>query len=164
MTVERRQGPTGSWQGESGAEQLFERVRSTCDTRRGLPGRLEAGLRAALAMLAEEPDLARLLTVDPYLGDDQVALDAHRAWIRRFGDLLRSAAAEDPRTSRESDFLAYFLIGGVRFQIARLVLKGEGPALPRLLPGLLEALLADYFEPGDPPDLAREALADRRAA
>jgi hypothetical protein len=164
MTIERRQGSPTSWSGESGAERLLVRVRSACGAQDGLPARLEAGLRAAFGMLAEEPDLARLLTVDPYLGDDQAALDAHRGWIGRFGDLLRGAAADDPRASRESDFLASFLIGGVRFQIARLVLNGETSDLLRLLPGTLEALLAYYFEPGEPPRLAQAALDHHGAA
>jgi hypothetical protein len=163
MTVEPRQGPPAPWEGERGVERLFARVCSACRTRDGLPGRLEAGLRAALVMLAEEPDLARLLTVDPYLGDDRAALDAHRAWIGRFGDLLRRAAADDPAVSRESDFLASFLIGGIRFQIARLVLKKEAADLPRLLPGLLDALLAYYFEPREPRRLAAMVLENTRA-
>jgi hypothetical protein len=156
--------PRSHWQGEDGARRLLVEVRAACAGCEGLPARLEAALRAALGLLASEPDLARLLTVDPYLGEDRVAFDAHRRWVGRLGDMLRAAAAEDPRASRGSDFLAAFLIGGVRFQVARLVLNGECAELLRLLPGTLEALLAYYFEPGEPPRLAREALAHHRAA
>jgi hypothetical protein len=124
-----------------------------------LPSRLEAGLRTALEMLAADPGLARRLIVDPYLGVDHVALDAQREWIGRLGRLLDVAATSDPRASREPSFLAPFLIGGVRFRIARLVLNGEAPELCRLLPSLLEGLLSYYFEPGEPRRLARAALA-----
>lgn len=154
------------WPGDAGAARLLARVEAACAGARhdDLPGRLEAALRTALETLAADPGMARLLTVDPYLDDEEGALDALRDWIARFGDLLRAAAAEDPRASRGSDFLASFLIGGVRFQVARLVLNGEGGDLPRLLPGTLEALLAYYFEPGEPPHLARQALEHHRAA
>lgn len=143
---------------EEEARRLFAAVRRACAGGEDLPKRLAAGLRAALEMLAGDPELAHSLTVQPYLGAKEEALEAQREWIGRFGGLLRDAAAADPRVSAEPSFLAPFLIGGVRFQIARLVLNGEGSELRRLLPGLLEALLAYYFEPGQPHGLAREAL------
>jgi hypothetical protein len=157
--IEEGPGDGRSWSGEDGARHLFESVRGACAGGEELPVRLEAGLRTALGMLAAEPDLAYVLTVDPYLGEGDGALDAQREWIERFGTLLRDAVASDPRTTTtDLCFLAAFLIGGVRFQIARLVLKGEAPDLLRLLPGTLEALLAYYFEPGEVRGLAQAAL------
>jgi hypothetical protein len=164
MTGKARNGDRAPWSGEAGARRLFELVREACGDGEDLPTRLEAGLRAAFGMLAAEPELTSLLTVESYLGEDErdVALDAQRRWNGRFGDLLRGAAERDPRArGTEPAFLAPFLIGGVRFQIARLVLKGEGSDLLRLLPGTLEALLAYYFEPGEPPSLAQAALSGR---
>jgi hypothetical protein len=149
------------WSGDAGARRLFASVSRACAGGEGLPKRLEAGLGAALEMLARDPELAHLLTVEPYLGGKGDALDAQRDWIECFGDLLRDAAAADSRASRDPAFLAPFLIGGVRFQIARLVLNGEGSELQRLLPGLLEGLLGCYFEPGEPERLAPAALAEQ---
>jgi hypothetical protein len=147
------------WSGDEDARRLFALVRCACAGAGDLPTRLEAGLRVALDTLAADPELAHLLTAEPYLGDDGGALEAQREWIERFGELLRDAAAEDPRTSPAPPFLAPFLIGGVRFQIARLAINREVADLPRLLPGTLDALLAYYFEPGEPRTLAR---AERR--
>jgi hypothetical protein len=146
-----RHGSRPRWSGDAGARILFMRVRQARPARDDLPSRLEAGLRAALEVLAADPELARLLTVAPYLDVDPVALDAQREWIGRLGKLLDAAAASDPGASRESSFLAPFLIGGVRFQIGRLVLNGEADDLPRLLPSLLKGLLAYYFKPGESP-------------
>jgi hypothetical protein len=108
-------------------------------------------------MLAAERELAYPLTVEPCAGGaEDDTFYARRWWTARFGELLREVAGGDPRPSREP---APFLIGGVRFQIVRLVLNGEASELLRLLPGPLDALLAYYFEPGEPRDLARAALA-----
>jgi hypothetical protein len=160
MSVERP-AARPPWSGEAGARRLFVLVQAACAAGADLPARLEAGLRAALDMLAAEPELAYLLTVEPYLGAEEEAYDAQRRWLGRFGGLLRDAADADPRASPEPAFLAPFLIGGVRFQVGRLVLNGEAADLPRLLPGTLEALLAYYFEPGEPRRLAHVALDGR---
>ena len=153
-----------SWSGDGSAWRLLIRVEDACRGCEGLPARLEAGLRAALGLLEAEPELASLLTVDAYLYAEEGALDAQREWLGRFGALLRDAAASDPRASSvEGAFLAPFLVGGVRFEIGRLVIAGEASDLLRILPNLLESLLAYYFEPGEPRALARAALADRRA-
>lgn len=159
MSVEARPGDPVPWSGEPGARRLFDRVRDACAGGEDLPARLEAGLRAVLGMLAAEPELAFLLTVEAYLYADGAALDAQREWLERFGALLRDAAASDPRASpAEPSFLAPFLVGGVRHQIGRLVIAGEARDLLRILPETLEALLAYYFEPGEPIPLARAAL------
>ena len=153
-----------TWPGDAGARRLLAHVVAACAAREpdDFPARLEAGLRAALESFAAEPELAAELTLDPLMGDDENALDALRVWLARFGELLSDAVDDDPRTTTSRlSFLAAFLVGGVRFQIARLVLKGEVAELPRLLPGLLETLLAFYFEPGEPRRLAQAALAGR---
>lgn len=158
--IERGPGPGGSWSGDDGARRLFTAVCESCARKADLPGRLAAGIRAALDLLAADPELARLVTVAPHLGADPAALAAQDEWIERFGDLLRAAVADDPRTTASDlPFLAGFVIGGVRLQIARHVLNGEAADLPRLLPGLLEVILSYYFEPGEASRLARAALA-----
>jgi hypothetical protein len=113
-------------------------------------------------MFASDPDLVRLLTVDAFLEREDGALEASRRWVGRFGELLREAAASDPRTSAvETSFLSTFLIGGVRHEIGRRLRDGDASELPGLLPDMLEALLAFYFEPGEPRHLAQAALAGR---
>jgi hypothetical protein len=162
MSVDHDGPDRPAWSGDAGADRLFARVQDACGGGENLPTRLEAGLRAALGLLAAEPELAYELTVAPYMGADEAALDGLREWLGRFGALLRDAAADDPRAATSDlTYLAPFLIGGVRFQIARLIIGGEGSEILRLLPGTLEALLAYYFEPGEPQTLARAALSRR---
>ena len=160
MTREFGEEARPRWQGEDGAARLFSEVRAACTGCDGLPARLEAALRVTLVKFEADPALARLLTVDPYLEGEDLALDGLRGWVERFGGLLRDAVADDPRTTTSDlHFLAGFVIGGVRFQIGRRVLNHEASDLLRLLPSLLECVLAYYFEPGEPVALARAALA-----
>jgi hypothetical protein len=154
MSVAADSGPRPPWSGDAGARCLLATVRGACDGGQDLRSRLEAGLRAALGMLAADPELAYHLTVAPYLGAEEPALDGLREWLGRFGGLLDDAAADDPRATRTPTFLAPFLIGGLRFQIARMVLNGDGADLLRILPGNLEGLSNCYLEPGDTRPLA----------
>jgi len=157
--MRRSEGCAGVWVGDAGARRLLAAVTEACAGAEDLPGRLAGGLGAALALLAADPELARLLTVDAHPAADEAAPAARREWITRFGALLRDAVAGDPRAKTyDLPFLADFLVDGVRFQIARLVLEDEAAELMRLLPGTLEALLAYCFEPGEPRRLARAAL------
>ena len=159
MSAEAGSGHPQRWEGEAGARRLLSIVRASCPQGEDLPTRLGAGLRAALGELAADPELASLLSVEAHLHPDEGALDAQREWTRRFGAVLRDAAASEPRASAvEPSFLAPFLIDGVRFQIGRMVIAGEASDLLRILPQTLAALLAYYFEPGESRALARAAL------
>jgi hypothetical protein len=87
------------WSGDVGAEQLLAAVRDACGEGEDLPSSLEAGLRAALAMLAADPELAHVLTVGPWPGEEDGGLGAKGEWTRRFCGLLSGAVASDPRTT-----------------------------------------------------------------
>ena len=157
MSVGESSGRRPPWSGDAGAGRLFSAVRGACAEVEGLPSSLAVGLWTALEILGEGP--LRRPSHGPALPRRGRGGPRCPARVDRpLGALLRDAAANDPRASRPPSFLAPFLIGGVRFQIARLVLAGEGSELLRLLPGTLEALLAYYFEPGEPRRLARAAL------
>ena len=147
--TEERQSDVCSWPGEAGARRLFESVREACAAREDLPASLEAGLRTALEILAADPELAYLLTVETGSSEGGDGIAARREWSSRFGALLHAAAVGDPRTTIGRRFLADFLVDGVRFQIACVILEGEESDLLRLLPGTLEALLAYFIEPGE---------------
>jgi hypothetical protein len=145
---------------ELGFERLHAAILAACAGCEDFPGRLAAALRATLGLLADEPDLARLLTVQPYLDGGEEALRAQRRWLRHFGDLLRDAAAAYPEANPHPRFLEPFLIGGIRFQIARQVLTGEAAQLQSLLPSTLQFLLAFYFAPQEVGRIACAATAD----
>ena len=126
------------------AGRLLAAISSACDPRAGFADQVEAALRATLALLSAELPLARLLTVEAYLGRrDDPLLSA--ALEKRFGVILRHAAATDPELIVNPPFLEPILIGGISFQISRRVLAGQPDQLPQLLPGLLGFTLAYYL-------------------
>ena len=150
MSEGRRSGPE-----DAAVDRFLASVRDACEAEEGLPAALTAGLRVALGQLAADPRLADQLTVatcaDP---------DAEQRLLAAFGELLREAVAHDPRaTPLPFDCLATFLVSGVRFRIAQMVVRDGAADLPRLLPSLLEGLLSYFFEPGEPRLLAPAALA-----
>ncbi len=138
---------------ERGAQRLHDAITAVCDPHASFADRVQAALRAALALLAADPDLARLLTVEPYLDDDDTFL-RYQHWKKHYGALLRRAAAESPEASTNPPFVEPALIGGLRSQIAHRVLVGETNRLEDLLPGFTEFLLA-YYRSGAPSGLTQ---------
>jgi hypothetical protein len=128
---------------DRGAERLLGAIALACDSRAGFAEQVDAALSAGLALFAAEPDLARLLVPRPYGGGEE-ALLAHRRWRGRYADLLRRAVEKAPEAAGHPPFLEPTLIGGVYFQISRLLLDDRAEQLPDLLPDLREFLLVYY--------------------
>jgi hypothetical protein len=77
-----------------GQERLSDAIRTACDPGDPLPDKVGTALAAAFSLFAVDPGLAYLLTISPErAGDDLRRLQWE--WRRRYGSLLRDAAAED---------------------------------------------------------------------
>jgi hypothetical protein len=129
-----------------GAERLYEAIGAACQAAADFAEQLRSALAAALALLAAEPDLARLLCLEPYLRGDEL-LESQRVWQARLAALLRQAARASPRAATHPPFLEPLLIGGICWQLSAFVQAGQAEQLDQLLPGLLESLLAYYLGP-----------------
>ena len=145
---------------DHGAERLLETITATCDPRAGFAKQVESALRAALALLATEPALARLLTVETHMGDE-MAIGRYQYWRKRYGALLRHSAGADPEIPVHPRFLEPMLISGISYQVSSRVLAGQADHLPQLLPAALSFLLAPYIEPRWRAHIARVALEGR---
>jgi hypothetical protein len=143
---------------DRGAERLLEAIAATCEPGAGFPEQVERALRATLTLFVADPELARLLAIRPYGAGDE-AIGPYQRGLKRYGSLLRRAAASDPEASMQPDFVEPALIGGIAWQITRRLL-GAGPeALEDLLPDLLEFVLVYYYDPEEGVRLTRVALA-----
>ena len=118
------------------AERLLDTLDAIHRPQDGFADQVEAGLRAALDLLADDPTLATLLTVD-FLPGSEALPDRYHRLLWRLAARLRHAAAERS-TPAPSRLIARATVGGLAAAIAVRVGEGE---IDRLLE-LVEPLAA----------------------
>jgi AcrR family transcriptional regulator len=106
------------------------------------PEKLIASLRVLLAYFATEPELARLVLVEPLSAGS--AMSAHHeealgVLVARLRDLANNTTEPSSRTDE-------VLILGVISLVARRINVGEAEGLEDLLPELAEILLSSYLD------------------
>lgn len=129
---------------ERGAERLLAAIAGALEPGASFPQQVETALRSTLALFAADPELGRLLTVQPFEGDEQ-AIGCYQRWQRRYGDLLRAGAARSPRAYVHPPFVEPALIAGICWRISRYILAEGAEYLEDLLPSLQEFVLVSYF-------------------
>lgn len=127
---------------ETEAARLVQEIESAC---RRIDGgerreRARTGIGAALALVAEEPDLARLLSAEP---PPQIAplAAARRDLVERLGAMLRGALA-DPGGATPLPGLERRLVGAALALVATRAGDRDPRRLRDLEPELSELLLA----------------------
>lgn len=129
--------------------RLLQSLTKSCAVELTLAQRVERALGATFDFLASEPDVARLLFVEASSSaGEEIALSYH-GWLRRYGELLRSA---DPVARPQSAATMEFdqvIVGGIASRIASEVLQGETSKLADLTPQLVEYVLA-FYGPAQP--------------
>jgi hypothetical protein len=148
MTNDRREPGVTAEEVERDGERLLE-VLADCDQDDPFPVRVETSLRAALAILSQEPALIRLLRVDPLLEQSLPSVVAQRSWLGRYAELLRISAMEALAPKHSPASLESSLIRGICWTIAKRVRAGQSESLPGMLPELHAYLLAYYPAPDE---------------
>jgi hypothetical protein len=143
-------------QPDPAAERLLRTVEVACDRHADFAAKVESALRVTLASLGSRPDLARLLTVEPYIAGKDAARH-HRHLLECFGDLLRVAAESGTDAPSHPPFVEPTIVAGVASQISRCVLADRGEQLEQLLPELLEFMLAFYLDSAEVNRIGRAA-------
>ncbi len=134
---------------EAGHERLFEVLAGPCETGGTVEERVGASLTAGLAALAGEPALARMLFVEAPAAGEEIAL-RHHEWLRRYGALLRAAAAELPADAIPPAELEPVIVGGIASRVGGEVLHGRTAHLPELIAPVVGYVLAFYvYAPAD---------------
>lgn len=128
---------TIAWLGEQGggAAQAAESWTSA----------VKAATATTLGLLAADPRLARLCTVEIFLTGPAAAA-RHRALVDRLSEPLRGGREQKPPTGQA--LLANLeptLISGAFSLIARYLSAGEGECLAELAPEIVEFLLIPYL-------------------
>jgi AcrR family transcriptional regulator len=106
--------------------------------------RMEGGLAAFLAYVAEQPTLARMCMIE--------ALSATPATTTRYEDALEAFVELTrrtlPRDAKLPETIAETLVGGVAWIVYRQIRRGEAERAEDLLPELMEFMTAPYVGVG----------------
>ena len=138
---------------ERSVERLEPKVAEAYGSEREWPQAVRAALLALLTEFSEDPDVARLLTAEPFVAGSEVARHHERLverlvpYLRQGRELREGADALPPTTERG-------LLGSGNSLIARQALAGADTDYLRLLPDLLQFLLTPYLGPAEARRLA----------
>jgi AcrR family transcriptional regulator len=106
--------------------------------------RVEGGLAAFLAYVAEQPTLAQMCMIE--------ALSATPATTKRYEDALEAfvvlARQALPQDERLPDTIVETLVGGVAWIVYQQIRRGEAERAEDLLPELTEFMMAPYLGVG----------------
>jgi hypothetical protein len=130
------------------AARMQATIASTCEPAAPFPEQLQATLRAALALLAAQPDLLCLLT-DPT--GSRWASERQFAWRESVAAALRTAAERGGGLLGPEPLTELLLIAGAQSQLRRALYEGEGDRIAERLPGLHQFILAYYPKPASNP-------------
>jgi AcrR family transcriptional regulator len=129
---------------EMAAERLCEEV---LEAGRGADS-WRAGFRAGLARLlrtvAEQPLLAKALTIEVRAARGQ-AWAKHQQTIERFARAVDSARGEPGAQPTTTPFTAQFVVGAIEERIGAEIGAGRTATVERLLPDLAHLAVLQYF-------------------
>ncbi|HEX7059288.1 MAG TPA: TetR/AcrR family transcriptional regulator [Solirubrobacterales bacterium] len=143
---------------EAAYEMVIDHIRTAmaaaADSFEEWPQKVRAALATMLRFLAGEPELARVVMIEPIAAGGKIAA-RHRASLQSFVEILRagrprhSGARQLPETTEEA------LVGGIAALIVREVNAGRTDRLEEQLPQLVELVLAPYLGAEEAERLAR---------
>jgi AcrR family transcriptional regulator len=126
------------------ADHIAAAMRAAADSFEDWPQKVRAALATMLRFLAGEPELARLVMIEPIAAGGEAAA-RHRASMQGLVEILKAGrpARADARPLAEATEEA--LVGGIVSLIVREIEAGRTAQLERLLPELVELTLAPYL-------------------
>ncbi len=127
---------------DSAVEEMTVEIDEACASavEEGWERRVEAGLRAFLGFVAEQPDAARMCIVEAVSATPAASVRYEEALLRFVELLRRNAPAETglPATIEET------LVGGVAWILHQQIRRGAAGQALKLLPELLDFVLSPY--------------------
>lgn len=123
------------------AEAMAKVVGEACEASEGgWPERVEAGLAALLAYLAENPAKARVCLIEA-ISATPASTGRHEKMVQRFVEMLRASA---PDEADVPGTIADTVVGGVAWILYQQVRRGAVEQAPDLLAELTEFVLRPY--------------------
>jgi AcrR family transcriptional regulator len=131
---------------DAARDELLRRVDEGAAGAGDWQARVEAGLAAFLAYIAEQPTLARMCMIEA-LSATPATTKRYEDALERFVELTRQTL---PRDERLPDTIAETLVGGVAWIVYQQIRRGEAEHAEDLLPELAEFMTAPYLGAGMP--------------
>ncbi|HET9152751.1 MAG TPA: TetR/AcrR family transcriptional regulator [Solirubrobacterales bacterium] len=128
---------------EKGLDDLRPLLTEAYDSELEWPLRIRAAIAALLAEFADWPDLARLLTVEPFVAGPEIA-KRHKAALEGLVPYLREG--RDLHSGEPlPDTAERGILGALNSMVGRQVMAGRGDDLTMLSPDLTQFVLTPYL-------------------
>lgn len=139
------------------ADHIRASMRAAADSFEDWPQQVRAALATMLRFLAGEPELARLVMIEPVAAGGEIAA-RHRVSMQGFVEILKAGRPEHAGEHPLPEATEETLVGGVISLIVREISAGRDEQLEQLLPDLVELILAPYVGGEQAERLARQDL------
>jgi AcrR family transcriptional regulator len=136
------------------ADHIRSSMRSAADAFEEWPQKVRAALATMLRFLAAEPELARLCMIEPVAAGGEIAT-RYRASMQGFVEILKAGRPERSGERPLPEVTEETLVGGIVSLIVREIGAGRSEELEKLLPDLVELILAPYLGSEEAERLAR---------
>jgi len=140
------------------ADHIRASMRAAAESFSDWPQQVRAALATMLRFLAAEPELARLCMVEPVAAGGEIAA-RYRATMQDFVGILKAGRPEHSGERPLPEATEETLVGGIVSLIVREISAGRTDELEKLLPDLVELILAPYLGIEEAERLAREGAA-----
>jgi AcrR family transcriptional regulator len=140
------------------ADHIRSSMRAAAGSFSDWPQQVRAALATMLRFLAAEPELARLCMVEPVAAGGEIAA-RYRATMQDFVTILKAGRPQHSGERPLPDATEETLVGGIVSLIVREISASRTEELEKLLPDLVELILAPYLGIEEAERLAREEAA-----
>ncbi len=138
------------------ADHIRASMRAAAESFEEWPQQVRAALATMLRFLAGEPELARLVMIEPVAAGGEIAA-RHRASMQGLVEILKAGRPEHAGARPLPEATEETLVGGIVSLIVREISAGRGDRLEDLLPDLVELTLSPYVGGEQAERLARQA-------
>ncbi len=136
------------------ADHIRDSMRVAAEAFEDWPQQVRAALATMLRFLAGEPELARLVMIEPVAAGGEIAA-RHRASMQGFVEILKAGRPEHSGDRPLPEATEETLVGGLLSLIVREISAGHAAELEKLLPDLVELTLSPYLGGEEAERLAR---------
>jgi AcrR family transcriptional regulator len=137
------------------ADHIRSSMRAAADSFSEWPQQVRAALATMLRFFAAEPDLARICMIEPVAAGGEVAA-RYRATMQDFVEILKAGRPQRSGERPLPEATEETLVGGIVSLIVREISAGRTKELEKLLPDLVELILAPYLGVEQAERLSRE--------